>query len=104
MTAHEHLIKNGIISKHSIPSDPVMLNVGELIDLMEGYAASKQLRIKEDGLIDIEYLRSWHPELNDEELESLLKFSQENSISYQECYGDGSIIYPLWEKWRAEPQ
>lgn len=56
----------------------------------------------EEGLIDIEYLRSWHPELSDEELESLLKFSQGQTISYKECYGDGSIMYPMWEKWRAE--
>ena len=39
-----------------------------------------------------------HPELTYNEAEDLMKFAKSKTITHEECYGDGSIIYPMWKK------
>jgi hypothetical protein len=39
-----------------------------------------------------------HPELTYDEAESLMEFAKSKTIIHEECYGDGSIIYPMWEE------
>lgn len=51
-----------------------------------------------EGLLNVEYLITKHPELNNQQAESLLRFSKEKTIVYKGCYGDGSIMFPMWEK------
>ena len=39
-----------------------------------------------------------HPELTYSEAESLMEFAKSKTITHEECYGDGSIIYPMWKE------
>tara|TARA_R110002050_G_scaffold20400_1_gene57804 strand:+ start:135 stop:350 length:216 start_codon:yes stop_codon:yes gene_type:complete len=48
--------------------------------------------------ITVEYLMEMHQELNKKQAISLYNFSINETIKYIECYGDGSIIYPLWKR------
>ena len=38
-----------------------------------------------------------HPELNYSEAVNLMEFAKSKTITHEECYGDGSIIYPMWK-------
>lgn len=51
-----------------------------------------------EPFINVEYLMNLHPELTKEDAESLKEFSNSKTIEYKECYGDGSIMYPLWKQ------
>lgn len=48
--------------------------------------------------LTIEFLSGVHPELTKVERISLLAFANKRSISHEECYGDGSIIFPMWRE------
>lgn len=39
-----------------------------------------------------------HPELTYDEAASLMEFAKSKTITHDECYGDGSIIYPMWKE------
>lgn len=52
----------------------------------------------QDELLTPFYLKELHPTLSDKEIVSLLEFSKSKTITFKSCYGDGSIIYPMWEK------
>jgi hypothetical protein len=45
-----------------------------------------------------------HPEISIAEAFELLEFAEENTITYKTCYGDGSIICPLWKKEKEASQ
>jgi len=47
--------------------------------------------------ISAEYLQGLHPELSIEGAESLNQYARGKTITHRECYGDGSIMYPLWK-------
>ena len=51
-----------------------------------------------NDLITVDYLLRVHPEITTIEAMSLLVFSKSKTIKLQGCYGDGSIIFPLWKK------
>jgi hypothetical protein len=49
-----------------------------------------------DDLIDVNFLRSLHPELSEYDAFTLMIFCFQRTIAHKECYGDGSIMFPLW--------
>jgi hypothetical protein len=49
-------------------------------------------------LLSVPYLMEKHPEINDDQAEQLLKFCKKHTIRHKECYGDGSIMYPMWKE------
>lgn len=52
----------------------------------------------ETDLLSWRYLMKLHPELSEQGAISLLEFSTSRTISLKSCYGDGSIIFPMWDK------
>lgn len=49
-------------------------------------------------LLTVDYLMVLHPNLTEEGAESLLEFANECTIRHKECYGDGSKIFPRWDR------
>jgi len=72
-------------------------------DLMQSYAnyyhqeKLKPVPSTTQLYISAEYLQGLHPELSIEEAESLNQFARGKTMELRECYGDGSIMYPMWE-------
>lgn len=54
-----------------------------------------------DQMLSARYLMVVHPEINNDQAERLLIFCKERTISHKECYGDGSIMYPMWKESNA---
>lgn len=52
----------------------------------------------DDELLTINYLMKKHPELSHSEATNLLHFCQKKTISHIGCYGEGSIMLPLWKE------
>lgn len=52
--------------------------------------------VGDDEWLTIEYLMQLH-EISEEEAQSLLTFSKSQTINLKGCYGDGSIIFPMWK-------
>lgn len=63
-------------------------------DLQEAIKVVKEM----DELLSVNYLMQVHPNLSEEGANSLLEFAKSHTIRYKECYGDGSIIFPMWNK------
>ena len=71
--------------------------MNEIADLKKENAELK-LRIGfVSGILLPTKLMQIHPELNYSEAESLMEFAKSKTIRHEECYGDGSIIYPMWK-------
>ena len=47
--------------------------------------------------LTVKYLMELH-KISKKEAICLQYFAKQKTIRYKECYGDGSIIYPMWEK------
>lgn len=62
----------------------------------------RTLQEMENGDITAGWLRDKHPELSLEEAEEYRLFCKANTIVYMGCYGDGSIMWPLWQSFKAE--
>lgn len=65
------------------------------------FAPTEPINHQEERLPDkitSEWLKTIHPQINDEQAESLLKFCHDNTIRYQECYGRGESLFEKW-KW-----
>jgi hypothetical protein len=60
--------------------------------------AAPMIMFNECGLLTVDYVMRKHPELNEEQAKSLVQFSVKHTIRMKECYGDGSIMYPLWKE------
>ncbi len=54
------------------------------------------VRNQDDPLLTVEILKRIHPFLTDVQAESLLTFCKNETIHYYSCYGDGSIMFPMW--------
>lgn len=52
--------------------------------------------IPEDEWLTVEYLMQLHG-LSEDDATSLLIFSKSQTINLKGCYGDGSIIFPIWK-------
>ena len=48
--------------------------------------------------LSVEYIRETLPQLSSLEAASLLVFANGRGIRHQACFGDGSIMHPLWLK------
>jgi len=55
----------------------------------------KQPEFKEN-ILSVNYLMELHPELSHYDAFTLMIFSFDHTIVHKECYGDGSIMFPLW--------
>ena len=47
-------------------------------------------------LLSVSYLMKIHSELTKEQADSLLAFAKSKTITHEQCYGNGSIIFPKW--------
>lgn len=47
-------------------------------------------------MLSIKTLLRIHPKLSTVEASSLLEFARSKTITHEECYGNGSIIFPQW--------
>lgn len=52
--------------------------------------------------ITAEWLMQMHPSLNAEEAEEYRLFCKRSTITFKGCYGDGSIMWPKWNAFKAE--
>lgn len=52
--------------------------------------------------ITAEWLMSIHLELDEDEAELYRQFCQRNTIVFQACYGDGTIMWPKWQAFNEE--
>lgn len=48
------------------------------------------------------WLMEVHPSLIAEEAEEYRRFCQRSTIVFKGCYGDGSIMWPKWNAFKAE--
>jgi len=89
-------LAENFIEEH--PCDPDITN--EQTEAYNKWCEFKKLPIPSvSGMfISTDYLMGLHPELNIEEADSLKEYANSHTISYRECYGDGSIIYPKWKE------
>lgn len=55
-------------------------------------------KVIDSELLTAEDLIKIHPELSDFDSINLLEFAKSKTIHHKSCYGDGSIIYPMWLK------
>jgi hypothetical protein len=76
------------------PSD--LAKVAEYVN--EKYNAVIDKTEIDDELLTINYLMKKHPELSHSEATNLLHFCQKKTISHIGCYGEGSIMLPLWKE------
>jgi len=68
---------------------------------MEEYAdqfrtKAKYVPIEDEAFLTVDYLMQLHPALNRTQAESLLKFCNEHTIYYRECYGNGDLLFSRW--------
>lgn len=52
--------------------------------------------------VTVLWLMQQHPELSADEAEEYRLFCQRNTIVFRGCYGDGSIMWPRWQAFKAE--
>lgn len=61
--------------------------------------SDKALPIADVGVgLSIEFLMNLHPDITKNEAVDLMEFAKSRTITLKECYGDGSIIYPIWKE------
>lgn len=69
------------------------IDIQKLMDIENGI---------DSDILTIEHLGLIHPELSEEGCYGLLEFAKSKTITFKSCYGNGSIIYPMWLKETAE--
>jgi len=75
------------------------LDSSDLAKVVE-YIEEKIKKYKQDnGILTTDYLMSIHPSLSINEAKSLLDFCNKNTIYHVQCYGEGSIMLPLWKEY-----
>tara|TARA_R110002050_G_scaffold276478_1_gene421697 strand:+ start:48 stop:221 length:174 start_codon:yes stop_codon:yes gene_type:complete len=47
--------------------------------------------------LTVKYLMELH-KISEKDAKCLKCFAKKNTITYKECYGNGSIIYPMWKE------
>jgi len=54
--------------------------------------------LTQEKVLTVKWLMDRYPNLTITEATAYLKFCNEHTIHYIECYGEGQIMLPLWEK------
>jgi hypothetical protein len=70
-----------------------------------GHALAALINAKEEEnpkKLSVPYLMKLHPELSEQEAAEYLAFCKSKTISYKECYGDGSIMMPEWKEYKSK--
>lgn len=52
--------------------------------------------------ITTEWIMEQHPSLDKEDAEEYRLFCKRSTIVFKGCYGDGSIMWPKWNAFKAE--
>lgn len=78
--------------------DDRTLSEEEVLEIDEREVVRQVTRFKAD-IINPEYLMIMH-DLSLKEATDLMAFSLSKTIKYRECYGDGSIIFPMWKEYK----
>lgn len=76
--------------------------VADMMDRLDESLNAYYAAFNPEGMVTAEWLMEKHPELTPEEAEEYRLFCKANTIVFKGCYGDGSIMWPLWVSFREE--
>ena len=71
-------------------------NCGDTASIDHIRNKAKAILKMDSTILTVDYLMQLHPALNRTQAESFLKYPNEHTIYYRECYGNGDLLFSRW--------